>query len=81
MNRNTIDPVSAFNEFIREFKDEDENFVYREKIQEMVENHPSPRWITDTLKYKNERKYLRKDYGIKRMARWRTCCNFREKCN
>ena len=43
MNRNTIDPVSAFNEFIREFKDEDENFVYREKIQEMVENHPSPR--------------------------------------
>jgi len=39
MNRNTIDPVSAFNEFIREYKNKEGKYVYRELIQEMVENH------------------------------------------
>jgi len=28
----TTDPVAAFNEFIREYRDEDGNYIYREQI-------------------------------------------------
>ena len=37
MVSDTIDPVVAFNEFIREFRDESGNYIYREQIQEMTE--------------------------------------------
>ena len=36
MVSDTTDPVAAYNEFIREFRDEDGNFVYREQIQKMT---------------------------------------------
>jgi replicative DNA helicase Mcm len=32
----TSDPVAAFNEFIREFRDENGNYIYRQKIQEIT---------------------------------------------
>jgi len=32
----TTDPVAAFNEFIREFRNEEGDFIYREMIQEMT---------------------------------------------
>ena len=36
MVSDTTDPVAAFNEFIREFRDESGNYIYREQIQEMT---------------------------------------------
>ncbi|RLI67532.1 MAG: hypothetical protein DRP02_14315, partial [Candidatus Gerdarchaeota archaeon] len=36
MVSDTTDPVAAYNEFIREFRDEEGNFKYRQKIQEMT---------------------------------------------
>jgi len=36
MVSDTTDPVAAFNEFIREFRDEDGNYKYRQKVQEMT---------------------------------------------
>jgi len=36
MVSDTTDPVAAYNEFIREYRNEDGNFVYREQIQKMT---------------------------------------------
>jgi replicative DNA helicase Mcm len=36
MVSDTTDPVAAFNEFIREYRDENGNYIYREQIQEMT---------------------------------------------
>ncbi|MEA2070507.1 MAG: minichromosome maintenance protein MCM, partial [Asgard group archaeon] len=36
MVSDTTDPVAAFNEFIREFRNEEGKYVYREKIQKMT---------------------------------------------
>jgi replicative DNA helicase Mcm len=36
MVSDTTDPVAAFNEFIREFRDEEGNFRYRERVQKMT---------------------------------------------
>jgi len=32
----TTDPVAAFNEFVREFRNEEGNYIYRERIQKMT---------------------------------------------
>jgi len=32
----TTDPVAAFNEFIREFRNDEGNYIYREKVQKMT---------------------------------------------
>ena len=36
MVSDTTDPVAAFNEFIREFRNEEGNYIYREKVQKMT---------------------------------------------
>ena len=38
MVSDTTDPVGAYSEFIREFRDEDGNYIYREEIMGMVVN-------------------------------------------
>ncbi|MHA1221141.1 MAG: hypothetical protein ACTSQB_05360, partial [Candidatus Heimdallarchaeota archaeon] len=36
MVSDTTDPIAAFNEFIREYRNEEGNYIYRQKIQEMT---------------------------------------------
>lgn len=36
MVSDTTDPVAAFNEFIREFRNDEGNYIYREKVQKMT---------------------------------------------
>ncbi|HUU79076.1 MAG TPA: minichromosome maintenance protein MCM [candidate division Zixibacteria bacterium] len=36
MVSDTTDPVAAFNEFVREFRNEEGNYIYRERIQKMT---------------------------------------------
>jgi len=52
----TTDPVAAFNEFIREYRDENGNYIYREQIQEMtVEGEISLKVdFTDVIKFNPE---------------------------
>jgi len=52
----TTDPVAAFNEFIREYRDEDGNYIYREQIQQMtVEGEISLKVdFTDVIKFNPE---------------------------
>jgi len=52
----TTDPVAAFNEFIREFRDENGNYIYREQIQQMtVEGEISLKVdFTDVIKFNPE---------------------------
>jgi len=52
----TTDPVAAFNEFIREYRDEDGNYIYREQIQQMtVEGEISLKVdFTDIIKFNPE---------------------------
>ncbi len=56
MVSDTTDPVAAFNEFIREFRDEDGNYIYREQIQQMtVEDEISLKVdFTDVIKFNPE---------------------------
>ena len=56
MVSDTTDPVAAFNEFIREFRDEDGNYIYREQIQQMtVEGEISLKVdFTDVIKFNPE---------------------------
>ena len=56
MVSDTTDPVAAFNEFIREFRDENGNYIYREQIQEMtVEGEISLKVdFTDVIKFNPE---------------------------
>ncbi|MHA1530444.1 MAG: ATP-binding protein [Candidatus Heimdallarchaeota archaeon] len=56
MVSDTTDPVAAFNEFIREYRDEDGNYIYREQIQQMtVEGEISLKVdFTDIIKFNPE---------------------------
>lgn len=56
MVSDTTDPVAAFNEFIREFRDENGNYIYREQIQQMtVEGEISLKVdFTDVIKFNPE---------------------------
>ena len=56
MVSDTTDPVAAFNEFIREYRDENGNYIYREQIQEMtVEGEISLKVdFTDVIKFNPE---------------------------
>ncbi|MHA1170461.1 MAG: ATP-binding protein [Candidatus Heimdallarchaeota archaeon] len=56
MVSDTTDPVAAFNEFIREYRDEDGNYIYREQIQQMtVEGEISLKVdFTDVIKFNPE---------------------------